>query len=445
MEHPGALLGVVLGAVGEPEALGHVEVHLHGGALPGAADGVLHLDVDLRAVERAVALVDVVGQAVALACFLERVCGMLPHVVGADGLLGTRGDLGLVFEPERGHDMVHEPEDGHHLVHHLVARAEHVRVVLGEAARAQQAVHDATHLVAVHRAELEVAQRQVTVGMQLALVEHHVARAVHGLHGVLGHAGVLVVALVDLEEVHVLLVEAVMARGLPHVGVVDVRGDDLLVAARVKVAAQPLLQGADDARALGEVQRQTGARQRVHDVDAQLAPQLAVVALLGLLQVAHVLVQLLLLEERRAVDAGEHLTLGVAAPVRAGELRDLERAQFAGGGQVRPAAEVGELADGVRGDDGVLGKLGDELKLERLIREDLLGLGARDHAALEGLVGLHYLGHAGLDGGEVVGRERAARLHVVIEAALDGRSHAELHVAVEVDERGSHYVRRGMA
>ena len=173
-------------------------------------------------------------------------------------------------------------------------------------------------------------------------------------------------------------------------------------------------------------------------------PQLAVVALLGLLQVAHVLVQLLLLEERRAVDAGEHLALGVAAPVGAGQLRQLESADLAGGGQVRPAAQVGELADGVGGDNGVLGKLGDELKLERLIREDLLGLGAGDHAALEGFVGFHDLGHTGLDGGEVVRRKRAIQLDVVIEAVLDGGAHAELHVAVEVDERGGHDVRSGV-
>ena len=112
---------------------------------------------------------------------------------------------------------------------------------------------------------------------------------------------------------------------------------------------------------------------------------------------------------------------------------------------MRAAAQVGELADGVRGDDGVLRQLGDELQLERLAREDLLGLGARDHAALEGFVGLHDLGHAGLDGGKVVRRQRAVELHVVVETVLDGRPHTELHVAVEVDERGGHDVRGGVA
>jgi hypothetical protein len=58
----------VAGAVGshvlELEPLGQVEVVLDGAQLPGAADGVLHVDVDLRTVEGGVALLDLVLQAV---------------------------------------------------------------------------------------------------------------------------------------------------------------------------------------------------------------------------------------------------------------------------------------------------------------------------------------------------------------------------------------------
>ncbi len=57
MEHERTFVGVVLGTVREAEALGKVEIHLHRGALPRTADGVFHLDVDLRAVEGAVALI----------------------------------------------------------------------------------------------------------------------------------------------------------------------------------------------------------------------------------------------------------------------------------------------------------------------------------------------------------------------------------------------------
>ena len=447
MQHPGGLLGVVLGAVGQPEAHGHVEVDLHRGALPGAPDGVLHLDVDLRAVEGAVALVDVVGEAPARTGLLQRFGGVLPHVVGADGLVRARGDLGLVGEAEGAHDVVHQLQDGDHLVDHLILGAEDVGVVLGEAAGAKQAVDHAGHLVAVHGAELEVAQRQVAVGVQLVLVDDHVARAVHGFHAVLGVARLLVSALVDLEEVHVLVVEAVMARGLPHVRVVDVRGDDLLVAALVQIAAQPLLQRADDARALGKVQRQAHAGHGLHHVDAQLAAKLAMVALLGLLQVVQVLLQLLLVEERRAVDAGEHLVVRVALPVGAGHLGELVGAELAGVGHVRPAAQIGEVAELVDGDGLVLGQLVYELELERLIGEDLPRLVAGDLATGDGGGRLGDLGHARLDGGEVVRRDGRplGQLDVVVEAVLDGRADAELHAGIQIGESGGQEMGRGMA
>ena len=63
VHHVRAVLAAVLADVGDVEALRQVEVELDRGALPLAAEGVEHLDVDLRAVEDRAALVDVVRQA----------------------------------------------------------------------------------------------------------------------------------------------------------------------------------------------------------------------------------------------------------------------------------------------------------------------------------------------------------------------------------------------
>ena len=57
---------VVLAHVLHLEALGQREVALHGGQLPEAADRVAEVEVDLRAVERALALGDLVRQAALL-------------------------------------------------------------------------------------------------------------------------------------------------------------------------------------------------------------------------------------------------------------------------------------------------------------------------------------------------------------------------------------------
>ena len=76
-----------------------------------------------------------------------------------------------------------------------------------------------------------------------------------------------------------------------------------------------------------------------------LAAELAVVALLGLLDLLEIGVELLLLGEGRAVDARQHRVVAVAAPIGAGHLHQLEGvADLAGRGHVRAAAEVEPVA-----------------------------------------------------------------------------------------------------
>ena len=81
------------------------------------------------------------------------------------------------------------------------------------------------------------------------------------------------------------------------------------------------------------------------------------VALLGLLDLGEVGVEVLLVEERGAVDALEHLAVGVALPVGPGDREQLERADLAGVGDVRAPAEVDELALAVEAQDAVLVQL----------------------------------------------------------------------------------------
>ena len=90
--------------------------------------------------------------------------------------------------------------------------------------------------------------------------------------------------------------------------------------------------------------------------ELQLAAQLVVVPLPGLLLPAQVLVQLLLFGEGDAVDPLEHFPVGVAPPVGAAALGQLEGVALdpAGGVQMGAGAQVGELALAVEGNDGVL-------------------------------------------------------------------------------------------
>ena len=69
-----------------------------------------------------------------------------------------------------------------------------------------------------------------------------------------------------------------------------------------------------------------------------------VVALLGFFEAVQVFLEILVVEPRGAVDALEHLVAGIAAPIGARHLHQLEGLQLAGGGHVRTAAQVEPLA-----------------------------------------------------------------------------------------------------
>ena len=111
--------------------------------------------------------------------------------------------------------------------------------------------------------------------------------------------------------------------------------------------------------------------------EVHLAAEPAVVALLGFLELLEIGVEVLLGRPGRAVDAGQHRVVGIAAPIGAGHLHELEGgADLARRGHVRAAAEVEPIALRVDLEILPLGNGVDELDLVglALVGEDLAGL-----------------------------------------------------------------------
>ncbi len=138
------------------------------------------------------------------------------------------------------------------------------------------------------------------------------------------------------------------------------------------------------------------------------------------------------------------------APVRAGDVQQLERAQPAAGGHVRPETQVGPPVVPVHGHPIAQRALAlverlDDLPLVRLVRKALQGVLVRQVLAHERLVELHQLGHPLLDAREVLGRQRLGEVEVVVEAVLDRGSDRVLRPREQVAHRLGHDVRRGMA
>jgi hypothetical protein len=318
-------------------------------------------------------------------------------------------------------DAAGQLDEPRRLVDDLVLAAEDVGVVLHEAAHPHQPVQAARRLIPVTRPELGHAERQLAV-RPLALIEDlHVARAVHRLEGQL-------LALDRLAHEHVGPVFFPVPGRLPEFSVQHLGRLDLDVARGVQPAAHVGLDDPPQYPALG-VPEDHAAAFLLHVEQVHRPSQLAVVALLRLLDARQVRVQVLPGRPGGAVDALQLLAPGVAPPIGAGQLGQLEGlADVPRGGEVRPPAQVDPLALLVQGDRLILRQVPDQLGLELLAPglEELDRVVPVPDLALELRVAVDDPAHLLLDGGEVVGRERLLAEEVVIESVLDRRADGHL-------------------
>ncbi len=232
----------------------------------------------------------------------------------------------------------------------LFFRAEDMRVVLRHLAHAHEAVQRAMRFVAVAAAELRHAHRQVAIGRDALIEDLHMRRAVHRLdrHQVRlarQHRRVILrVRNFVRHHEHVLAVLAPMAGLLPELRRHELRRLHFLVAGRIEPPPDIGFELVVDDETL-RVPEHRALRLRLEVEQVHLLPDLAVVALLGLLHHREIGLEVVVVRPARPVDALEHLVPAVAAPVGARKLRQLEGlAELARRGQMRAAAEVEPVA-----------------------------------------------------------------------------------------------------
>ncbi len=263
------------------------------------------------------------------------------------------------------------------------------------------------------------------------------AGAVHRLDGV----GVLVV---DRDLEHVLAELLPVARGDPERLVVDQRRLDLGVAAASVLAPAHVLERVEDRHPLRVPERRS-RRVLVEVEEVELHPEAAMVTLFRLLEQCEARVEVLLAEERGAVDPRQLGVVRVAAPVGArqrGQLECLDRSRVL---QVRATAEIGEVALRVERDLPLGGV--DELDLVRLALrlEPCAGLVCGDLLTLPDAPFGELALHLRLDRVEVGVVDRRREVEVVVEAAVDRRPDRDLHAGVEPAHRLREEVGRRVA
>ena len=200
----------------------------------------------------------------------------------SDGLGRPGAQFHLVLEAENLHGVVDEPRDGLDLRVQLFRGAKDVGIVLGELAGPEEAVEDPRLLVPVHRAQLEIPEREIPVAADLRLVNEHVGDAVHGLDPV--------ELLVHLGKIHVFPVVIEMARPLPEIALQDLGSLDDVVSPLQVFLSFPVLDNGPEKGALGMEDNEAGTDFVVHLEKVQFPPQAPVIPFLRLLDSGQVVV-----------------------------------------------------------------------------------------------------------------------------------------------------------
>ena len=397
------------------------------------------MEVQLGAIESAVALVDLEGLAHVGDSVFQDVLVMLPLLHSADVILRHGAEFNGVAEAEGGVHFVEQADRLLDHVLHLVRGHEDVGVVLGEAADPEQAVERTGQLVPVYQAQLAHPQGQLPVGVRLAGVDQHAAGAVHGLDGV--------ILFVDNSGVHVLLIVVPVAGTLPQLTVEDDGGGDLHIAVLLVDLAPVIQQGVFQGHALGQEEGEARPLVPQHE-QAQLPAQLPVVPLLSLFDPLEVGIQLVLLREGDAVNPLEGLPVGITPPVGGVASGELEGVALdaAGGVQMGAGAEIRELALLVEGDMGVCGQVVDKLHLVGLclLLHELQSLLPGQFEPLQLQLLLADLPHLCLDLLQVLRREGEGGVQVVVPALVDGGADGQLHLRPQALHGLGHHVGAGV-
>ena len=207
-------------------------------------------------------------------------------------------------------------------------------IVLGEAADARHAVQLARLFESVHRAELRQPQRQIAVTFQSLIVDLNMTGAVHRLDRVQ--------PLFRLGDEHVGMELLPVAGFFPQGAVHQLRRADFAVAVLAPQRAHVLDDGlVQTPAALVPEHHARGFFLHVKQIET--ASDLAMVALLGFLDLVQVGVERLLAGPGGAVDARQHFVARIAAPVGAGDFHQFEGLELAGRGHMRPAAQVNKF------------------------------------------------------------------------------------------------------
>ena len=321
VNHDRLLQCSVLCGVLHVEVQRQLEVKLDRAHLPFSSQRVLHLQVNLRAVESTVAFIDL---KVSFPVFLEQNClqvrfRLVPHVDITHVIIRAGRKLCLIREAEGSVNLSRNIHNIGNFGCDLIFGNKNMRIILTELLYTEQTVQLAGFLLAVNNIDLCNAERQILVGSRLVHEYLDGIRAVHRLQSI----SITSVLCLAFQNKHAILIVSPVPGCNPQLLFGKNRTGNFLIAVLLMNPSPEFKQRIEKLPASRQPVRHSGSRGIEHE-KFLLRADLLVIALLCFLNHVQMFLQFLFGRECININTLQHISVLVSAPVSAGYGFNLE-------------------------------------------------------------------------------------------------------------------------
>ena len=243
----------------------------------------------------------------------------------------------------------------------------------------------------------------------------------------------------------ILAVFGVVSRCYVQLFSADMRGNNLIVLKLLLYFFQKLFEFQTKLSSFGKPQRKPGANNWRKSEKFEFFTDFSVVALFGFFNHHQIFVQHFLFRKCNSVKTSQLRAFFVAAPIRSGCAQYFYRFYIRSIGQMRAAAQIGEISLRVGGYGSVF-EFVDEFYFVVFIafREHVNGIGFRDAFSLNVFFGGDEFHHFLFDGWKIgfLDGDTLSGVNIVVKSILYCRPNTEFYARVKFLQRFGHQVRR---
>ena len=327
-----------------------LEIKLNRSALPGPANRILKMEINLGTIECPIPFVYHIVQSQLIQCASQGICSHLPILIASHAVLGTGRKLYMILKSKQAINLVNQPCHTLNLILNLIRSHKDMCVILRKTAHTHQPVELSWFLMPVNHSQFPQTQRQVTIRTRLRLIYQYASRTIHRFNRK--------ILLINHRSIHIFLIMRPVSRSLPQTPVQDNRSRNLLISIPA-VKLMPVIQQHIFQFHSFRQEKWEARTCFAHHKQPQLFSQFSVITLFGFFQHGQVFFHLRFLSKCSSIDTCEHFVMLISPPVRARQIRKLKCFHRLCTHQMRACTEIHKLSLAVKADFRILGQIPD--------------------------------------------------------------------------------------